>query len=356
MAGTGRRIWVYWATQLSAWASYVTLLSLLKYLNGEYTDGIGQVMTMVLVTGIGVSHLYRALILRKKWLERTIGWLLPRLALGSLLFGVLAFLLQAVMHDLLFLRSQPILTGDPVDAIGMLMNWTILLFFWAMGYFGYHWFIRQRREEIRNLRLAAANRENQLGNLRAQLNPHFMFNALNGIRALVEEDPRRAKQAITHLSAILRNSMMTVRRDTVPLGEELDIVKAYLELEAMRYEERLRVRFDVQPGLEREPVPPMMLQTLVENAVRHGIARLTQGGQLEVGVHRSLDGLLLTVKNSGRYEPAGPKQKGTSNGIGLHNTRRRLEMLYGHRASLRINERDGMVVTEVEIPTNHVAK
>jgi LytS/YehU family sensor histidine kinase len=176
-----------------------------------------------------------------------------------------------------------------------------------------------------------------------------MFNALNGIRALIDEDPVRAKEAITQLSAILRNSMTTVRRDTVPLGEELDIVKAYLALEGMRYEERLRTTFDIDEGLEREPVPPMMLQTLAENAVRHGIAHVKGGGRLEVGAHRTLDGLLLTVKNTGTYDPDAPKKTAT-NGIGLSNTRRRLHMLYGDKAELRISNHDGMVVTEVEIP------
>jgi len=350
MPSLPRRRLLYWSTQLAVWALYVALISMLRYLNGEYEDGLGSVMTMVLLIGVGVSHLMRGTILRNRWLRHGPGFLLPRLTLAALLFGALAFLLQAVLHDLLLPSYRPVLTGSVIDAFGMLVNWTVLLFLWAMGYFGYHWFIRQRREEIRNLRLETANRENQLGNLRAQLNPHFMFNALNGIRALVDEDPARAKEAITQLSAILRNSMMQVRRNTVPLGEELDIVKAYLALEGMRYEERLRVCFEVEQGLEREPVPPMMLQTLVENAVRHGIAPLSAGGDLVVGARKRNDGLLLTVKNSGSFDPTAHGKNGSSTGIGLRNTRRRLEMLYGAKGSLRISNHEGMVVTEVEIP------
>ncbi|HRH37794.1 MAG TPA: hypothetical protein PK760_05585, partial [Flavobacteriales bacterium] len=143
-----------------------------------------------------------------------------------------------------------------------------------------------------------------------------------------------------------RSAMSTIKRRTVPLGEELDIVKAYLALEAIRYEERLRVYFDVQEGLEREPVPPMLLQTLVENAVRHGVAKLPQGGEIHIGVHRGLDIMVLSVRNSGHYRAG--TVSGT--GIGIRNTHKRLELIYGKGAHMLIENRDGMVVTEVMIP------
>jgi LytS/YehU family sensor histidine kinase len=217
-----------------------------------------------------------------------------------------------------------------------------------LGYFAYIYFVRSRREEIRNLRLETANRENQLNTLRAQMNPHFMFNALNGIRGLIDEDPEQAKRSITQLSAILRNAMASVKRKLVPLGEEIDIVKAYLALEHMRYEERLRYTVDVPPELEREQVPPMLLQTLVENAVRHGIATLVEGGDLHVSVHRAPDGMVLTVRNTGDYQPA--NSKSDRKGIGLRNTRRRLELIYGGKAGLTIFNHAGMVVSEVRLP------
>ena len=116
--------------------------------------------------------------------------------------------------------------------------------------------------------------------------------------------------------------------------------------DSIRYEERLRVQFDMEEGLDRELVPPMLLQTLVENAVRHGVAKLPQGGDLLIGVHRGLDTMVLSVQNSGHYEAG--KISGT--GIGLRNTRKRLEMIYGSGASMNISNRDGMVITEVVIP------
>ncbi len=320
----------------------------INYINRTLDLGLLRVLVLLVAVGIGVSHTFRAVILRYGWLQLSIGAVLLRLLFSSLVLGGLAFILQASVNDVVFTDQTPMLTDDMLDIVNMVLNWSALLLLWSLGYFGHHYFIRSRQEELRNLRLETAYREGQLSNLRAQMNPHFMFNALNGIRALIDEDPVRAKKAITELSAILRNAMNSVKRRTVPLGEELDIVRSYLALETMRYEERLRVEFDVEKGLERVPFPPMLLQTLVENGVRHGIATLQEGGDISIAVKREGDKLRVTISNSGSYRPGSSR----TNGIGLRNTRKRLEMLYGKKAGLSISEKDGKVITQVEIPQN----
>lgn len=342
-----RHLALYWGTQVTAWTVLVFIMGLSIWLNEQYGNGQGYGLLLFLIFGLAASHMLRSVIRKQRWKSKPLVHSLPRMILYAVLFGIATALVQAVVHDLFFPWAKAALTGRAM--FDLVIDWSILLTVWGICYFAYHWFIRGRKEEVRNLRLEAANRDGQLANLRAQLNPHFMFNALNGIRALIDEDPARAKQSITQLSAILRNAMSTVRRRTVPLGEELDIVKDYLELERMRFEERLVTRFDVDPSLEREPVPPMLLQTLVENAVRHGIAKLTQGGEVVVGARRSGQGLLLSVKNTGTYVPG----QVNGSGIGLSGTRKRLEMIYGHSATIVIENRDGNVVTEVNIPWTH---
>ena len=336
---------VYWITQLTGWALYLSVFNFLFYLEKGQVARLDVALGQYVI-GIAISHGMRAIILRNNWLEKSIGFTLPRLILAAAIMGLVAFCTETLVHIAIVRPLDLKAHWSSIDHFGRVINWTLLLSIWSFGYFAYIYFIRHRRDEIRNLRLETANRENQLNTLRAQLNPHFMFNALNSIRALVDEDPEQAKRSITQLSAILRNAMATVKRRTVPLGEEIDIVKAYLALEAIRFEERLRVRFELEEGTDRELVPPMLLQTLVENAVKHGVSKLPQGGELHVGVYRSLDGLVLRVRNSGHYEP------GTINGtgIGLRNTRKRLDMIYAGKAQLHIENRDGMVVTEVEIP------
>lgn len=337
---------IYWATQLVGWGLYICFYAVLAYLSGDYQASLLRGFTLVFIVAVCISHTMRYFIIRNHWLDHSLGYTLPRLTLAALLLGGSAFLIMGALHELLLPNEPSHFKGVPLDLLGNVINWTLLLMIWSFAYFAYIYFIRHRRDEIRNLRLETANRENQLSALRAQMNPHFMFNALNGIRALIDENPEQAKRSITQLSAILRNAMSTVKRKTVPLGEEVDIVKAYLALEAMRFEERIRVHFDVDPALEREPVPPMLVQTLVENAVRHGIAKLPQGGDLYIGAQRGLEHLVLSVKNTGHYEPG--QINGT--GIGLRNTRKRLEMLYGPKARLSISNQNGMVITEVEIP------
>ena len=343
-----RHLAMYWGTQVSAWTGFVFVLGLSLWLNGGYTTGQGYGLLLALCMGLSASHVLRGIIRKRGWKAKPIVHALPRMAVYALFISFGTAIVQASAHDVLFPTFKPIFQGRAL--IESIINWSIILTVWGICYFAYHWFIRGRMEEVRNLRLEAANREGQLANLRAQLNPHFMFNALNSIRALIDEDPARAKQSITQLSSILRNAMSTVRRRTVPLGEEIDVVKDYLELERMRFEERLRTRFDVDPSLEREPVPPMLLQTLVENAVRHGIAKLTKGGEVIISVQRGMGGLVMSVRNTGTYVPG--QIDGT--GIGLSGTRKRLEMIYGTAAALHIDNRDGMVVTEVEIPIGHV--
>lgn len=338
---------LYWGTQATAWTVFVMAFGLNMWLTDRYKPGQGYGLLLGLCVGIAASHALRGVIRKRRWKTKPIVHALPRMVFYALLISLATALAQAVLHDLLFPGFEPFLKGSAL--IESVINWAILLTVWGICYFAYHWFVRGRREEVRNLRLETANREGQLANLRAQLNPHFMFNALNGIRALIDEDPARAKLAITQLSSILRNAMSTVKRRTVPLGEELDVVKDYLALERMRFEERLRTSFEVDQSLEREPVPPMLLQTLVENAVRHGIAKLTQGGEVIVGARRSGQGLVLSVRNTGSYVPG--QVSGT--GIGLSGTRKRLEMIYGLAATMSIENRDGMVVTEVSIPWTH---
>lgn len=341
---------LYWAAQAVGWSGYMLLLGLPTFLEGRYTGRFALVTLAMALIGIVASHALRSCFLEWRWLDMPVGRLLLRLVLGTLVLGMFAGLLQAALHDAAFPAAEPLIAGSGRRLVEVLLSWVLQLFVWSVAYVAYHYVVRSRMEELRALRLEAANREGQLSNLRSQLNPHFMFNALNSIRALIEEDPERAKKSITLLSAILRNAMSTVKRRTVPLGEELDMVRAYLSLEAMRYEERLRVQVEVDPALERSPVPPMMLQTLVENAVRHGIAKRKEGGEIRIAARSVQDGMQLTVRNTGHL--AGGRPAG--NGIGLRNTRKRLEHIYGGKASLRMAEEDGMVVCEVFLPLNDV--
>lgn len=175
-----------------------------------------------------------------------------------------------------------------------------------------------------------------------------MFNALNSIRALVDEDPVQAKYAITQLSGMLRGALQTGKRQLISLDEELSLVKSYLAIEKVRFEERLHVEYNIDPETLSYNIPPLMLQTLVENAVKHGISSLTQGGKVNITTQTENGQLIITVRNSGSYKPS--KSAGT--GIGLKNTERRLGLLYGKDAEIKINNANQEVTTTILIPKN----
>jgi LytS/YehU family sensor histidine kinase len=211
-------------------------------------------------------------------------------------------------------------------------------------YFTFHYFDQYNK----GLKYEASMVQIELNNLKSQLNPHFIYNALNSIRALVDENPLKSKQAINQLSTILRSSLASDKKGLTKFADELKIVRDYLGLEGIRFEERLKAEFEIDPDSNRFYVPPLMIQTLVENGIKHGISRLTEGGVIQLQTVVDRDRLKIRIRNSGRL--VNGERSGMS-GIGLKNTVQRLKLIYGDEASFRIvNEKDNFVLTEIIIP------
>ena len=208
-----------------------------------------------------------------------------------------------------------------------------------------------REEEIE--RLAA---EAELRALRAQINPHFLFNALNTIGYLIESAPPRALKTLLRLTSLLR-SVLTSDGEITTLGRELDLVMQYLDIEKERFEERLDVSIDVPPGLRALPIPCLIVQPLVENAVKHGIAPSIPGGRVHIAARletgRTMTALVLTVENTGA-PLAAPSADSTR--VGLANVERRLAGHYGREASLALNTVDGMTRAEVRLPSSQASR
>jgi LytS/YehU family sensor histidine kinase len=204
----------------------------------------------------------------------------------------------------------------------------------------------RRAREQKDAKMQLALRGAELRALEAQINPHFLFNSLNSIRGLVVEDPQKAQDMITRFAALLRYNLNRERQHTVPFSEEADIVADYLALESVRFEGRLRVQVDVDPAARAIQVPPMILQTLVENALKHGVSRRPEGGEVQISAAANDGKLVLQVTNSGELGSARP----ADTQLGLKNIRERLHLLYGDRASFLLQNGNGTVVARVEIP------
>lgn len=342
------RVRLYWLSQVVGWSLYVALLIVLNQLEG-FPISIKFTLNLIttFILGIVSTHLYRELILRLNWLRLKIIELIPRLVGASFAFSTAYILVHRIISDL-------IIDDFGIDFVfiellqSALSVWVVFMF-WSLFYFLFHFIQNYRKEEIKNLRWQAMKNEIELNKLKSQLNPHFIFNSMNIIRALVEEDPKVAKDSITRLSNILRSSMLMGRKRVIKFSEELQLVHDYLNLEKTRFEERLSLHFDVDESCLDHQIPPMLLQTLVENGIKHGVSNLQNGGKVEVKAEKQDENLKLEIINSGQYNGLNTRDK--EPGFGLINTKQRLQLLYGDEASFTIRNLDKEhVIAEIIIP------
>ena len=295
--------------------------------------------------GLVFTHAVRVFIIKNHWVKLQIKQILPRIFAASFMMSISIVGIVFVMIRLIHLY--------PVEKLNFPLflansfNIILILLIWFLIYFSIHYLENYKTSEIERLVWEAAVKDFELKTLKSQLNPHFMFNALNSIRALIEENPERAKTTITQLSNIFRYSLRIERTETVPLEDEMKTVRDYLALEKVRYEERLNYSIDVDDWAGRIEIPPMMVQTLVENAIKHGIGKLPEGGT--VSIKASVDNNLLSIfiQNSGTFSEEALHNSG---GFGISNTKQRLHLLYGNKADFKIYEENRKVIVSISIP------
>lgn len=272
------------------------------------------------------------MIRRWNWVRLPFVQLAPRVLLSVFVLALIMTMVN-MPFDQIIIPDK--LIDEPWPVIGYILSWGKAMLAWVLSYTVYHYVEQTRNAEIEKILLKTSIRETEAKVLRSQLNPHFVFNALNSIRALVYENPDKAQQGITQLSNLLRNSLLADRRKTVELREEMKTVEDYLALEKVRYEDRLRSRIELDGRTLFWQVPPMMLQTLVENAIKHGVSQAVGGGFVSVSSTIKADKLHITIRNTGVLG-----DRTASGGFGLANTAQRLELLYGPEASFEIDQED----------------
>src|SRR5260221_168016 len=338
---------LYWSLQAGGWAFYAVVQIVFSVLASDEQRVSDQRVIFLSYEAplcLVLSPCYRKLINRWEWMGLGMMRLIPRVTVSVFCLGLITYFLRIPISIPLGLYNQAV-AFHAQNILGQSLYYAIIFFLWSALYFIYNYFGRYNI----SLKLEASIREVELTNLKAQLNPHFIFNALNSIRALVDENPAKSKQAINQLSNILRNSLVTEKKELTSFDEELKIVKDYLGLESIRFEERLKIEFDIDPESNQFRVPPLMIQTLVENGIKHGVSKLKEGGIIEVKTRVDSDYLKIYIRNSGHFHLNGAKKP--YGGLGLENTRQRLKLIYGDDATLRIlTENDNFVLTEIIIP------
>lgn len=295
-------------------------------------------------SGIAITHVYRYFIYKFKALELKLYYQIIFILIGSLVKAILIFFILAILSKIFSLSDRDL---NYVNVFSSIINFSVVFFVWNTIYFGYHYFTNYKRAEIDNLRLEAAGKESELNSLKAQLNPHFMFNSMNSIRALIDEDPQKAKLAVTKLSNILRNSLLMNKSKEISIEEEISLVKDYLDLEKIRYEERLSFEIHIDPNTLHLKVPPLIIQGQVENAIKHGISRLPQGGNIQIASLLNGNILNVTIINTGKLNT-----EKSITGLGFNNSLQRLQLMYGKKAEITISENGSneTVVTSILIP------
>ncbi len=296
----------------------------------------------MLPIGIAISHVYRLLVIRLNILSLKIPTQLIFITIFIFLKAVLFSLIALLLLKLLGLRLAGL---SFVDVTQYVMNFSVVFCLWNVIYFGFQYFQNYKRSEINALRYLAANRETELNSLKAQLNPHFIFNCMNSIRALIDENPIKAKEAVTRLSNILRNTLVIDKNKEIQLKEEINLVKDYLDLEKIRYEERLSYEFKISTEALTCTIPPFIMQSQVENAIKHGISKLPGNGIINIEAVKVNDKLKITVSNTGKLNTKKP-----ITGVGFENSAQRLKLLYGSSAAIAISEVSDLVVVDIIIP------
>jgi signal transduction histidine kinase len=297
--------------------------------------------------GIGLTHGYRGFVQWRNWPRLPPTRLAPRVAAATLVLSAG----YVASSSLIALALSPVSPFGPVRlSTYAFVNTTVqtapVLLLWSVIYFGIHYFWRLRSAAADRLQLAVQTRDAKLEALRLQLNPHFLFNSLNSVRSLVSEAPSEARTMITRIARLLRSTLETSDSLTVSLRDDLDLARTYLQVEAVRLEDRLAYTIEADDGVRSHPVPPMLVQTLVENAIKHGVSQQIDGGRVDVAAQEVNGALRVRVTNTGELNAAGG-----STGTGLRNLRERLHILFGDDASLTLRAGPSdTVVAEALVP------
>ena len=340
----------YWIFQITGWTFYfmsdfINYLVMFGYNSEKLEEFLYQACVNILL-GISLTHFFRIIFKQYNWIKLNMPQLIFRSSVSIFMItGFFVAINENLDHDLLDTSNLNIVLLEL--NYGLSLSKPVLI--WVLLYIFYAYTNERRYDAIEKIKLQASIEDTEAKILRAQINPHFMFNALNSIRALVIEDPQKAQKGVTQLSNILRSSLVADRKTTISLKEELKTIEDYLELEKVRYEERLQIMWEVDKDTLNIPVPPMMLQTLVENAIKHGVQKATRWGFIEINTTKLDNSLIIKIRNTGVLKNT--ENTSIDGGFGLKNTEKRLKLLYGNEAIFEIFQEDNQIVCAmIKIP------
>jgi sensor histidine kinase YesM len=353
-----KNISLYWKCQLLGWALAGLFWSFSAWVQLWQTGSQGAFSFVLagihfafdVVIGVMVTHGYYLLAHKYAWVKLKLKQMPLRLIPALLMMGLVYTLFT--VGKLYLLRFYFSYGFDESFAGFFMGNFltvfaggTRVLAIWVLIFHLYHYATMEIRIAEDNARLQTIARDAQLQQLSAQLNPHFFFNSLNSVKALISINPVKARRAIDLLSELLRSSLYQNSTELIPLQQEIGLVNDYLELEKIRFEERLQYRIDIDEELKNLSILPLSIQTLVENAIKHGIAQQKDGGMVIIAIKKQDDRVNISVENSGTIIPK------EMQGLGLRNLDERLKLHYAGNYSLSLKAMPGdKVLATFNIP------
>ncbi|WP_395767687.1 sensor histidine kinase [Aquirufa sp.] len=337
---------LYWTLQLAGWFAWA-LNEALLYTNQYGWKWVWLFSSLAnIALAIFLTHQYRRITLRYRWQDMNIWRMVQYNFLALVIMAVILMALNIPL-DFLFLQENYEVSLSPFIIVQIFFNFVKPLAIWTLIYFFFQYSNKRLEMERENDQLERAILETEGKVLRAQMNPHFVFNALNSVRALITEDPVKAKKGINQLSKLLRSSLLTERKKTISLSEELDTILDYLSLEKIRYEDRLEWKITIDKICQKAQIPPMLLQTLVENGIKHGISHSVKGGCIEISAEIVNSFIKISVINPGHLKIS----KDISTGLGLVNSQNRLQLIYGKTAQIELQPLNkNQVCAKVTLP------
>jgi two-component system LytT family sensor kinase len=336
---------LFWLLQAAGWVGFGAFMFVWGLSHLTFTEAVANKVILV-ATGIAASLVLRGVFRR----ARRRNWTARRTALATATAVAVLSIAWTEFHLQLYAIWSASRTGQSPDWTwiglypGTLLTNFLVLGGWSLGYLGVHGWISLRQERERARVAEAQAREARLRALRSQLEPHFLFNALNGVSTLVAEGRASdAQRAIAALAEFLRRTMDAGSTPEVPVADEIELVRGYLRIQSVRFGDRLRSTIDLAPNVSDALVPVLILQPIVENAVEHGVLARERGGAIAVSVRSDGSDIELRVTDDGPGIPEGHGRKG----VGLANTLERLRELYADAASLSLETTEGGGTTAV---------
>jgi len=348
----------FWLAQTGGWVAYASSLfltflpsmepgrRLAVFANKELRALVG------IAVSLGLLWLYRRIVVEPE----VSGRVAAIAVVASIAAGFVGYFLHAALIVGVGLQASFAIFLEPATMPRSILEFVFAFLVWSAAYFGVLVWRRSQEREREATEARRLAQEAQLQMLAYQLNPHFLFNALTSIRAMIDEDRGRARQMVTQLAAFLRHALVERALDTTTLAAELDALQGYLAIEQIRFEERLAIETRVDPAAEPCAIPAFLIHPLLENAIKHG-AREAGDGPLRVRLEAAVtDGVLrVEVWNTGSLASGAPDGRAPNAGIGVRNVRERLVRLFPGRHRFDLTDEKGWVRAVVELPA-HVGR